>query len=201
MMYYTFRNEYWRNLFNFPDLLIGDGNIIFNQTDIDFGDHSPKILNSSNLENNISIDYNINIFGNKLNIALYRIEEIETSYMGFFTSLVRDTEGFYPEKIPEGIFISRKGLLKFYRIYTIYELNDGFTGVVFNDDHKYLLKEIPDLDIKLSKFNMDSITLITSMFKFDFSFNGISRINIHNVIMSIFRNPGEPNSLVPPIVI
>ena len=200
MMYFTFRHEYWRNLFKFPDLLLGNGNIIFNQTGINFGDRHPEILNSSDLGNNISIDYNIIIFGNKLNISLYRIEEVETLYMGFFTSLVENAEGFYPEKIPEGVFIARKGLLKFYRIYTIYELNDGYTGLVFNNNPKYLLKEVPNLDMNLSKFNIDSIALITSMFKFDFSFNGISRINIHNVIMSIFRNPGEPNSLVPPVV-
>ena len=199
-MYHTFRYEYWRDLFGFPDLLLGDGNIIFEQTGINFGGNIPEVLSSSNLENNIAIDYSIGVFGNKINISLYRIEEVETLYMGFFTSLVENTEGFYPEKIPEGVFISRKGILKFYRIYTIYELNNSYTGLVFNSNPKYLLKELPNLDIKLSEFNIDSIALITSMFKFDFSFNGVSRINIHNAIMSIFRNPGEPNSLVPPIV-
>jgi len=200
MRYYSFRYEYWRELFTFPDILLGDGEIIFDNTGVYFGDNIPESLSSENLDNHLSIDYTISIYGNKLNMSLYRIEDTEIIYVIFLTSLVRDTEGFYPTKIPEGIIIARNGKLIFYRIYTIYELTDSYVGIVFNGSPKYLLKEDPSLNMKLSKFNIDSIAEITSMFKFDFSFNGVSRVNIHNVIMSIFRNSAEPNSLVPPII-
>jgi len=201
MRYYSFKYNYWVDNFSFPEILLGDGNILFNTDGITFGPSGPEVLDSDNLDNHLSVNYNISTFGNTLAMSMYRIEEEETVYIIFLTSVVQDTGAFYPSKIPEGVLIVRNGILRFYRIYTIFELTDSYTGIVFNGSPMYLLKEQPTLDMQLSKFNIDSIESITSMFKFDFSFNGVSKINIHNAIMSIFRNPGESGSLVPPITL
>lgn len=201
MKYYSFQFSEWATNHQFPNLLLGDGELIFDATNINFGEELPENLLSTDLSNHLSVKYQINVLKNGLDMSMFRIEADPNLFMIFFTSVVVESNSFYPNRIPEGVVISQNGNLKFYRIYTIYELSTSYLGLLFGDSPKYLLKEEPTLDIRLSKFNINSIESITSMFKFDFAFNGVSRINIHNAITSIFRNPGEPNSLVPPISI
>jgi hypothetical protein len=197
MNFITLNYPTWESKYGFPSFTINEEEIIFDILQIDGVTLSDVVLDNTTSVG-INMNYQYNIFGNLLNLDIFKIDDFEMTIIFFDSDVNREP---YPAKFPEGILICAKNMIKFYRVYTIYEMSTSYVGIQFGTTPLYFLKSEPEINININKFGKDTILNMFKMFKFDFALNSEMFINVHNSITSSFRKPGERNLLVPPIQI